>query len=80
MNPYNTVPVLVERDLILHESNIINEYIDERFPHPQLMPATRRRAAARVCSHRFHREIFVHVEELERGEKRRQAAPRFVIA
>ena len=39
MNPYNEVPVLVERDLILHESNIINEYIDERFPHPQLMPA-----------------------------------------
>jgi glutaredoxin len=39
MNPYNRVPVLVERELILYESNIINEYIDERFPHPQLMPA-----------------------------------------
>ena len=39
MNPYNQVPVLVERDLILYESNIINEYIDDRFPHPQLMPA-----------------------------------------
>lgn len=39
MNPYNDVPVLVERDLTLYESNIINEYIDERFPHPQLMPA-----------------------------------------
>src|SRR6267378_3683542 len=38
MNPYNRLPVLVERDLILYESNIINEYIDERFPHPQLMP------------------------------------------
>jgi RNA polymerase-associated protein len=41
MNPYNEVPILVERDLILYESHIINEYIDERFPHPQLMPATR---------------------------------------
>src|SRR5689334_24473863 len=39
INPYNRTPVLVERDLVLHESNIINEYIDERFPHPQLMPA-----------------------------------------
>jgi RNA polymerase-associated protein len=38
MNPYGQVPILVERDLILYESNIINEYIDERFPHPQLMP------------------------------------------
>ena len=34
MNPYGQVPILVERDLILYESNIINEYIDERFPHP----------------------------------------------
>src|SRR6185503_15852609 len=39
MNPYNRLPVLVERDLVLYESNIINEYIDERFPHPHLMPA-----------------------------------------
>ena len=39
MNPYGQVPILVERELILYESNIINEYIDERFPHPQLMPA-----------------------------------------
>lgn len=51
MNPYNQVPVLVERDLILHESNIINEYIDERFPHPQLMPGDPvQRAAAVWCS------------------------------
>jgi glutathione S-transferase len=47
MNPYGQVPILVERDLILYESNIINEYIDERFPHPQLMPADR---AARACA------------------------------
>src|SRR3990172_5249130 len=39
MNPYNRLPVLVERDLILYEANIINEHIDERFPHPQLIPA-----------------------------------------
>src|SRR4026207_960535 len=39
MTPSNRPPVLVERDLVLYESSIINEYIDERFPHPQLMPA-----------------------------------------
>ena len=38
MNPYGDVPVLVDRELTLYESNIINEFIDERFPHPQLMP------------------------------------------
>ena len=67
MNPYNEVPILVERDLILYESHIINEYIDERFPHPQLMPADpATRGRARLFLHRFHREIFVHVEELEK--------------
>ena len=66
MNPYNQVPVLVERDLVLHESNIINEYIDERFPHPQLMPADPvMRARARLFLHRFEKELFVHIDALE---------------
>lgn len=66
MNPYNEVPVLVERDLILHEANIINEYIDERFPHPQLMPADPvMRARARLFLFRFEQELFVHVRALE---------------
>ena len=54
MNPYNRLPVLVERDLILYEANIINEYIDERFPHPQLMPADPvMRARARLFLFQF---------------------------
>src|SRR6187402_2035847 len=59
MNPYNQVPVLVERDLMLYESNIINEYIDDRFPHPQLMPADPvMRARARLFLFRFEHEVF----------------------
>lgn len=66
MNPYNKVPVLVERDLILYEANIINEYIDERFPHPQLMPPDPvMRARARLFLHRFENELFCHIEGLE---------------
>ena len=57
MNPYNEVPILVERELILYESHIINEYIDERFPHPQLMPGDPV-ARARV-------RLFTHVNSLE---------------
>lgn len=38
LNPYGTVPTLVDRDLVLYESNIICEYLEERFPHPPLMP------------------------------------------
>jgi len=68
MNPYNEVPVLVERELALYESNIINEYIDERFPHPQLMPPDPvMRARARLFLFNFERELFVHIKQLEQG-------------
>lgn len=66
MNPYGQVPILVERDLILYESNIINEYIDERFPHPQLMPADPvMRARTRLFLFNFEKELFSHVSILE---------------
>jgi len=38
LNPYHTVPTLVDRDLVLYDSRVIIEYLDERFPHPPLMP------------------------------------------
>jgi len=66
MNPYGQVPILVERDLIRYESNIITEYIDERFPHPQLMPGDPvARARVRLFLFNFEKELFVHVSTLE---------------
>lgn len=66
MNPYNQVPVLVERDLVLHESNIINEYIDERFPHPQLMPGDPvMRGRGRLVLYRMEKELFNYVQVLK---------------
>ena len=82
MNPYNQVPVLVERDLILYESNIINEYIDERFPHPQLMPADPvMRGRGRLVLYRLEKELFVHVQTLENpaATNKQQAAAREAI-
>ena len=71
MNPYGQVPILVERDLVLYESNIINEYIDERFPHPQLMPADPvMRARARLFLFNFEKELFIHVTTLESRESK----------
>ena len=70
INPYNRVPVLVDRDLVLYEANIINEYIDERFPHPQLMPPDPiMRARARQLLHTFEFELFSHIEALEKNPK-----------
>lgn len=66
MNPYEEVPILIERDLTLYQSTIINEYIDERFPHPQLMPADPiMRARARLFIYTFERELFGFVRYLE---------------
>ena len=71
MNPYGQVPILVERDLILYESNIINEYIDERFPHPQLMPADPvMRARARLALFNMEVELFSQIEALESGKEK----------
>ena len=84
MNPYGKVPILVERDLILYESNIINEYIDERFPHPQLMPADPvMRARTRLFLHNFEKELFVSVgvledRSLQEDEKRLDLARRTI--
>ena len=70
INPYNKVPTLVERDLILYEANIINEYIDERFPHPQLMPPDPvMRGRARLFLHRFEQELYSKVAVIEQGGK-----------
>lgn len=75
INPYNRVPVLVDRDLVLYESNIINEYIDERFPHPQLMPPDPiLRARARQLLHTFEQELFIHIEALDKNLKAAEKA------
>ena len=80
INPYNKVPVLVERDLVLYEANIINEYIDERFPHPQLMPADPvMRARARLFLHRFENELFCHIENIERGVQKAADKARLTV-
>ena len=66
ISPSGKMPVLVERDLILTESNIINEYIDERFPNPQLMPPDPvMRARARLVLFNFEHDLFTHVNTLE---------------
>ena len=70
LSPYSDFPVLVERDLVLTDANIINEYIDERFPHPQLMPADPvMRARARLFLKDFETELFVHMSDIESDDE-----------
>lgn len=57
LNPYNSLPTLVDRELVLYEAGIIMEYLDERFPHPPLFPVYPvARAESRLWMHRVRRE------------------------
>jgi RNA polymerase-associated protein len=80
LSPYSDSPVLEERDLILTDPNIINEYIDERFPHPQLMPADPvMRARARLFLKDMENELFIYMKDLESKEsKKRESAKKIV--
>jgi len=80
LNPYGEVPVLVERDLVLSEANIINEYIDERFPHPQLMPADPvMRARARLFLYNFEKDLFSHIKDIESSDEQVSERARKVV-
>ena len=58
-NPYNSVPTLVDRDLILYQPNVIMEYLDERFPHPPLLPVYPvARAKSRLMIYRIERDWY----------------------
>jgi RNA polymerase-associated protein len=64
-NPYGTVPTLVDRDLRLYESRIIMEYLDERFPHPPLLPVDPvSRATSRLYMYRVERDWYSLMDQI----------------
>ena len=68
LNPYKSVPTLVDRELALYNANIIMEYLDERFPHPPLMPVYPvARGNIRLMMYRIERNWYSLVEKIETG-------------
>ncbi len=68
LNPYSGILTLVDRELVLYEEQIIMEYLDERFPHPPLMPVDPvSRANNRMFRYRIKRDIYSLVDQLEAG-------------
>ena len=68
VNPYNSVPTLVDRDLVLYESKVMMEYLDERFPHPPLLPVYPvARGASRQYIYRIERDWCVAVDAIVNG-------------
>lgn len=74
LNPYQSLPTLVERDLVLYDSRIIIEYFDERYPHPPLMPVDPiARARFRVTMYRIERDWYSLVADIEQTTDRKRS-------
>ena len=70
LNPYNSLPTLVDRELVLYESKVMMEYLDERFPHPPLLPVYPvARAESRLYMHRIERDWCSLVDKIENGSE-----------
>ncbi len=66
VNPYGTVPTLIDRDLVLYEARIIMEYLDERFPHPPLLPVYPvARAETRKMMHRIEQDWYCLLQRIQ---------------
>lgn len=71
LNPYNSLPTLVDRDLALYESTVIMEYLDERFPHPPLLPVYPvARAQSRLFIYRIQRDWCGYVDTIVAGRSK----------
>ncbi|MFY1028232.1 stringent starvation protein A [Actinobacillus seminis] len=74
LNPYGTIPTLVDRDLVLFNSRIIMEYLDERFPHPPLMPVYPvARGKSRLLMLRIEQDWYSLLEQAEKGSDEEKA-------
>lgn len=72
LNPYRSLPTLVDRDLVLYDARIIIDYLDERFPHPPLMPVDPTlRAQFRLAMYRVERDWYGLAEQIEREPDRK---------
>jgi len=71
LNPYGSLPTLVDRDLVLYNSRVIMEYLEERFPHPPLMPVGPvQRAQMRLALFQVEHDWYPLVDIIEtKGEK-----------
>ncbi|HLQ11762.1 MAG TPA: glutathione S-transferase N-terminal domain-containing protein [Steroidobacteraceae bacterium] len=75
LNPYRSLPTLVDRDLVLYDARVIIDYLDERFPHPPLMPVDPvLRAQFRLAMYRIERDWYGLADQIERETDRKNQA------
>ena len=77
LNPYHSVPTLVERELVLYAASVVSEYLDERYPHPPLMPVDPlSRARLRLAMLRIEHDWVPQVQAIQLGNKTQSEAGR----
>ncbi|WP_296253894.1 glutathione S-transferase N-terminal domain-containing protein [uncultured Stenotrophomonas sp.] len=77
LNPYHSVPTLVERELVLYAASVVSEYLDERYPHPPLMPVDPlSRARLRLAMLRIEHDWVPQVQAIQMGNKTQAEAGR----
>ena len=77
LNPYHETPTLLDRDLVLYDAGVINDYLDERYPHPPLMPVDPvSRAQLRLVHHRILRDWYPIARELDTATGKKAEALR----
>lgn len=87
LNPYNSLPTLLDRELVLYEPNVMMEYLDERFPHPPLLPVYPvARAESRLYMYRIQRDwcdladTILTAEDADVAEEARKALRDSLVA
>jgi RNA polymerase-associated protein len=77
INPYDVTPTLVDRELTLYDSRVIIEYIDERFPHPPLLPVDPvSRARCRLALYRIEHDWYSQIDDIEGPDETKAAQAR----
>ncbi len=77
LNPYQSVPTLLDRELVLYDPQVITEYLDERFPHPPLMPVDPvSRARSRLALYRINKDWYSLIADLESSVEKNAARAR----
>jgi len=80
LNPYNSVPTIVDRDLVLYDARVIMEYFDERFPHPPLMPVDPvSRSKSRLALLHIERDWYTPLNTIQHGEAEQAEQARKVL-
>jgi len=80
LNPYGKLPTVIDRDIVFFESSVVNEYLDERYPHPPLKPGSpAERAQMRLAVLQLERELYPLYEDSQNGRKKKDAVKKLNV-